>query len=547
MSAALLTVYHILRADFWERVRRYSFLIVLGLTIYAGYLLMPAADAPYATLVRGSYRGVYNAAWVGNLFGSVAVLVLPLFGFFLVKSAITRDYQTGVGQIIATTPISRPLYMLGKWLSNLAVLASILSILTVMALVMQLIRAEDVDIQLWAMIAPIWLMGLPVLAIWSAFAVVFESIPLLRGGFGNVVAFFLWGALMSSWAPSYATLATPSNDLLGISRSTASIQRQILAIDPSVDITSGGMFYFKVSFVEGQNYRPASTFTWEGPDWTGGVVLERLMWLGVAVIIALAASIPFDRFDPSRHRTRGKGRYGPPGASAVEESPGPASASATTRNPRDIHLSPLGQQRSRWQVVRILGAELRLMLKGQKPLWFAVALGFFVAILAAPLDIVQAYILPAACLWPILIWSGMGTRERRHQTEALVFSVARPLRLQLPAIWLAGVLVALVSTGSAGVRFALIGQWGHVLAWGVGVLFVPSLALALGVWSGSGKLFEVVYIMLWYVGALNRMPLLDYMGISNDAIDLGIPLCYLGITIVLLGLCQLGRRRQIYV
>jgi len=187
------------------------------------------------------------------------------------------------------------------------------------------------------------------------------------------------------------------------------------------------------------------------------------------------------------------------------------------------------------------------MLKGQKPLWFAVALGLLVAMLATTLDIVQTYILPAACLWPILIWSGMGTHERRHQTEALVLSVAHPLLLQLPAIWFAGVLVALAATGGAGVRFALSGQWEHVLAWGVGVLFVPSLALALGVWSGSGKLFEVVYIILWYIGAMNHMPLLDYMGISNDAVALGIPLCYLAITIVLIGLSALGRRRQIYL
>ncbi len=62
MSPRLHTLYHIMRADFRERVRRYSFLIVLGITVYAGYLLMPAADASYATLVRGSYRGLYNAA-----------------------------------------------------------------------------------------------------------------------------------------------------------------------------------------------------------------------------------------------------------------------------------------------------------------------------------------------------------------------------------------------------------------------------------------------------------------------------------------------------
>ncbi|TFH40962.1 MAG: hypothetical protein E4H01_15675, partial [Lysobacterales bacterium] len=526
MNATLYTLYHILRADFWERVRRYSFLIVLGIIVFTGYLLVPAADASYATLVRGFYRGVYNSAWLGNLYGSVAVLLLPLFGVFLVKNALTRDYQTGVGQIIATTPISRPMYMLGKWLSNLAVLALILCILTVMALVMQLVRAEDLNIELWALIAPIWLMGLPVLAIWSGFAVAFESVPFLRGGSGNVMVFLLWSITMSSWMPSFGTLVTPANDLLGITRSTASIQRQVLSVDPSADITTGGMFYFDVSFIEDVDYQPVSTFTWEGLGWTGSVVLERLMWLGVGMIIALAASIPFDRFDPSRQRMREKGKHNLPALSDLEDSPTPVPGKPIATNTQDFHLSSLGQQRPRWRFFGVLLAELRLMLKGRKALWFVIALGLIAAMLASPLDIVQAYLFPLASLWPLLIWSGMGSREKQHRTEALVLSVAHPLRRQLPAIWLAGVLVALLTTGGVALRFGLNGQWGHVLAWGIGVLFVPSLALTLGVWSGSSKLFEVVYVILWYIGPMNRMPLFDYMGITNEAVAMGLPLYY---------------------
>lgn len=35
----LRMLYHLTRADFLERIRRYSFLIILGLTIFAGYAL----------------------------------------------------------------------------------------------------------------------------------------------------------------------------------------------------------------------------------------------------------------------------------------------------------------------------------------------------------------------------------------------------------------------------------------------------------------------------------------------------------------------------
>lgn len=103
-----------------------------------------------------------------------------------------------------------PVYLLGKWLSNLAVLTVVLSVLTLVALVMQWVRAEDPQVSLYKLASPIWLMGVPVLAVWSAFAVAFESIPFLRGSLGNAVAFFLWMGYLSSWAPSFASLATPS-------------------------------------------------------------------------------------------------------------------------------------------------------------------------------------------------------------------------------------------------------------------------------------------------------------------------------------------------
>jgi len=112
--AALRSLYGLMRADFLERIRRYSFLIVLGVAVFAGYAFVPPHGAPYVTFVVGSHRGFYNSPWVGTLFGVVASTLLALTGFYLVKGAVGRDYQTRVGQVIAATPVARPLYVLGK-------------------------------------------------------------------------------------------------------------------------------------------------------------------------------------------------------------------------------------------------------------------------------------------------------------------------------------------------------------------------------------------------------------------------------------------------
>lgn len=150
-------------------------------------------------------------------------------------------------------------------------------------------------------------------------------------------------------------------------------------------------------------------------------------------------------------------------------------------------------------------------------------------------------------IWPILLWPGMGNREGRHRTNQIVFSAAHPLRRQLPAIWLVGFVITIITDGGVAARTIASGQWDAFLAWGAGAVFIPSLALALGTWSGGSKLFEVVYVLWWYLAFKERIPLLDYMGVTDEAIATGVPLYYVVFAILLLGLAVAGRRRQVQV
>ncbi|HEX3554932.1 MAG TPA: hypothetical protein VIA62_17040 [Thermoanaerobaculia bacterium] len=79
----------------------------------------------------------------------------------------------------------------------------------------------------------------------------------------------------------------------------------------------------------------------------------------------------------------------------------------------------------------MLRAELRLLLKGQRWWWYAVAAGLIVAGFAVP-EAGRRIVLPLAWIWPLLLWSSLGAREARFATDGLVFSAARPLRRQLP-------------------------------------------------------------------------------------------------------------------
>jgi hypothetical protein len=167
------------------------------------------------------------------------------------------------------------------------------------------------------------------------------------------------------------------------------------------------------------------------------------------------------------------------------------------------------------------------------------------ASLLTPVGEVPFSMLALAWLWPLLIWSAMGGREGRHHTDQIVFSAAYSLRRQLPATWLAGVIIAMITGGGVAIRYALVDDGPSLFAWVVGALFIPSLALACGVWSGGSKLFEVIYTILWYMGPIEGLIALDFMGAHSETIEMGVYWHYLAASALLLVLAVIGRRRQI--
>ena len=103
----------------------------------------------------------------------------------------------------------------------------------------------------------------------------------------------------------------------------------------------------------------------------------------------------------------------------------------------------------------------------------------------------------------------------------------------------------MVSGGGVALNLIFHGDLLGLVAWVVGALFIPSFALCLGVWSGSSKVFEFLYTLLWYVGPFNKIELLDFMGATPSSVVEGYWQSYLVITFALLGLTVVGRKWQI--
>jgi hypothetical protein len=276
-------------------------------------------------------------------------------------------------------------------------------------------------------------------------------------------------------------------------------------------------------------------FNWTGLDWTPGIVGRQWLWAVFGLGLVLLSALWFARFDPSREglrRVRGK----------PEEAKESKLAEPRNKAPR-IALPNLSPHISRLAQVNpflgVLFAELRMLLNGRRWWWWLGIAGLNIAILASPLSMVKQYLLPIAWLWPLAIWSEMGNRERKNNTYQMVFSSARPVLRQLPAAWLAGVLATALFEIAGAVFFLSNGDLPGLAGWVGAVIFVPTLALALGVFSSGSRVFEIVYLIWWYIGPLQKSVGVDF--------TTGAPLVYLLAAAGLLLLSAYWRGRQVRV
>ncbi|RKX26254.1 MAG: hypothetical protein DRP45_04040 [Candidatus Zixiibacteriota bacterium] len=345
-------------------------------------------------------------------------------------------------------------------------------------------------------------------------------------------------------SPAIVGQKTSTLDIYGMSHVMADLRAEMISqgLDPDQGDTD---------LYQPTGGRETKRFSWDGASWDVVTILKRLLWVVLAGLIALVAAIPFDRFDPATWEVevRKKKKKRKDNVEPVAQNNEGLIASLDDPEQEFLaegeRLSALSKGRSHSRLWTTIVSEFYLMVKGRSLWWYASTAGLAIACIFSTDKIFNLLITPLSWLWPVFVWSGMGNQEIKNRTNHIVFPVAHLIKRQLLPHWVAGCILAVLATVVVALRLTMGGEWGLLLGWSVGCIFIPALALMLGVWTNGGRTFEMVYFVLWALGVKYPTVIFNFMGRSPEPGAQLVPLFYIAVTVILLMLAAVGRKKQI--
>lgn len=464
-------------ADAAERMRRFAFMVTIAAALYVGYLYVPSPTSSVHSIVIDNHTGIYNSAFYGASLATLTAGFLALIGFYLVRGSVERDVECHVDGMVAASPVRKATFVLGKWLSNVAVLCAIAAVTSLAVMAVQVLRGGAAQFDFLAYAMPYLLITVPGMAFVAAVAVAFDLIPIVRGVFGGILYIFIWPTMISVPLAAKVTVADP----LGFSVLSSNLMAAEERTFP------GG--HHQVSFGLIQIKHLGAPFLFSGFDWTSNTIGARIAWLAIAVLVVLLGSIAFDRY--RRELTSKRGKLFVDAARLIPNLP----------------------------FLRIFRAEFGLIASGASVWWYVGVIGLIVASFFVPMDTLTKVILPLALIWPLERISALGAREQRNGVEGVLASTPGFASKTLLNQWLAGTLLTVILCSTCVVRLMASGDALSGIACVAIAAAMAAIALALGSTFGNSRVFETVFLIVWYLGPVQRVQGFDFAaGMSTSPV-----------------------------
>ena len=244
--------------------------------------------------------------------------------------------------------------------------------------------------------------------------------------------------------------------------------------------------------------RELQYFLFEGTHFYLSYLASRLFWVAMAFVLLWISSKMFRRFDNKTFNMPGlKSQHHITGYQAPPLS--------------DIAISSLPKITSDFNIVPLIKAEIKILLR-KGPLWFwLINLGLFITLFFIPLSKAHWIALPIIWFLQINRWADIATKEKYYGTSSFVYGSSKPLGRLLTAQILAGTLTALAFAFPVLLRYALAGNYAVLPEIVSGAMILIGFSTCSGILTGGKRLFEIFFFMLTYA-VIENIPQADYFG-----------------------------------
>ncbi len=499
------------QADFRVRLRRPAVPVLLLLVALAAWGLVPDPSTGRALLKVHDARALNTSPALA--FGTAGLLpiFLGLFGFYVVSGTLRRDAASGVGALVATTPVTNVEFLAGKVVSAASVLLVLAAGLAVATMGMQLVRGEG-PLHPLEFVVPYAAVALPCVLVVATAAVLFDALRPLSGRGGDVLWFFVF--LFALSVPAIFLAMKEEGARTGGTGGSGEAPVPVPLAFSAADFTGLGFLVFEAERLTGSSsfsigsapFDPAVPAVDFPPlRLTMRLLLGRALAATPAFLLFGLSLLAFRRFSPEGDRgakVRGGGR-----AERFLEA-----GLALIARPQRALLDAASSSSTLPGLLRNSLVETRAVLRLQPFLAAALPAGLLAAIVLPADSLAQAALPPLFALVPVLL-AELPVREERDGSAPVVLalpSVARSFTLWKGTTLALLVLVPLVPS-ALRLGAARPSQGLAVLAGGA---FAAALVLFLGSASGSPKALPAVWLALWYL-ALNdkgKSPAWDLCG-----------------------------------
>lgn len=457
-------IWSIAQSDFRERTRRFSFIALCALSVFAAFLFVPDPNAEMTSIVVDAdyFLQGTNWTWIPVASALCTGMLLPLIGFFYLRNSLTLDRKTGTVNLIYTSPVNKVVYLAGKYLSNSLILICILSVVVLSSFFMTLLNFPGMEIPVLHFLS-YFISIIPGIFLCSAIVLLCEAVPFFQSRSGSWLAgilfFIFYLVCLDTFGKHPQGTIARFFDMTGFVWLKDSINQSVYDItgnpahvalgvykdNMTSDLNLPGLFFLPLSF-------------------TSGRLIEKGCMIVFAIIICIAAAVIVPRYENTREIR-------------------------TVSEKTHIKSSGCG----------LTVTEFILTFRSCSAAWFIIMAVLWLSMFLADMETAQGILWVLAIAWSCILFSDYGCREKKCNLNILIPTYGRAYQSQLLARWCMGGMISLLITIPVVLRAAFAGELMGAVAGIAFSLFIPALSIFLGQLSGSERMFEIVLLMICYL------------------------------------------------